>query len=191
MRTTEATRYARWSAGIAVLLVILVACVYGARDWQSRQARKRIPAAVPSTVEQRSAGFTFSKVVGDRTEFTVRASRATEFVEGGRSLLEDVWITAYGGAGERFDNLHTRACDYLTASESISCAGDVQIDLDRAGDRHGPAGQAQQAADSKLVQVATSHVSFDHKTGLATTDQPASFRFSQGEGQGIGFRYEA
>jgi lipopolysaccharide export system protein LptA len=189
MRTTEARRYARWSAGIAVLLVIVVACVYGARDWQSRQARKKIPAAVPSTVEQRSAGFTFSKVVGDRTEFTVRASRATEFVEGGRSLLEDVWITAYGGAGERFDNLHTRACDYLTASESISCAGDVQIDLDRASDRH--ASPEQQGADSRLVRVATSHVSFDHKTGLATTDRPASFRFSQGEGQGVGFRYEA
>jgi len=121
----------------------------------------------------------------------VRASRATEFVEGGRSLLEDVWITAYGGAGERFDNMHTRACDYLTASESISCAGAVQIDLDRAGDKHLPSAQTQQAADSKLVRVATSHVSFDHKTGLATTDQPASFRFSQGEGQGVGFRYEA
>lgn len=191
MRTTEASRYARWSAGIAILLVLLVACVYGARDWQARQARKKMPAAVPSTVEQRSAGFTFSKVVGDRTEFTVRASRATEFVEGGRSLLEDVWITAYGGAGERFDNLHTRACDYLTASENISCAGDVQIDLDRAGDQHAPPEQAQQDADSRLVRVATSHVSFDHKTGLATTDRPASFRFSQGEGQGVGFRYEA
>ena len=191
MRTTEATRYARWSAGIAVLLIVLVACVYGARDWQSRQARKRVPAAVPASVEQRSAGFTFSKVVGDRTEFTVRASRATEFVEGGRSLLEDVWITAYGGAGERFDNLHTRTCDYLTASESISCAGDVQIDLDRASDQHVPAGKAEQANSSRLVQVATSHVSFDHKTGLATTDRPASFHFSQGEGQGVGFRYEA
>ena len=191
MRTTEATRYARWSAGIAVLLVMLVACVYGARDWQSRQARKRVPAAVPSSVEQRSAGFTFSKVVGDRTEFTVRASRATEFVEGGRSLLEDVWITAYGGAGERFDNLHTRTCDYLTASESISCAGDVQIDLDRASDQRPQTGKAEQANGSRLVQVATSHVSFDHKTGLATTDRPASFHFSQGEGQGVGFRYEA
>src|SRR6266566_4377854 len=191
MRTTEAARYARWSAGIAVLLVVLVACVYGARDWQSRQARKKMPAAVPSSVEQRSAGFSFSKVVGDRTEFTVRASRATEFVEGGRSLLEDVWITAYGGAGERFDNLHTRTCDYLTELESISCAGDVQIDLDRSSDQHTPAGPAEQASGSRLVQVATSHVSFDHKTGLATTDRPASFRFSQGEGQGVGFRYEA
>jgi lipopolysaccharide export system protein LptA len=190
MRTTEAARYARWSAGIAALLVVIVACVYGARDWQSRQARKKVPAAVPATVEQRSAGFTFSKVVGDRTEFTVRASRATEFVDGGRSLLEDVWITAYGGAGERFDNLHTRSCDYLTASESISCAGDVQIDLDRPSNqrvRESP----KETKDSPHVEVATSHVSFDHKTGLAMTDRPASFRFSQGEGQGVGFRYEA
>jgi lipopolysaccharide export system protein LptA len=191
MRTTEAARYARWSAGVAVLLVIIVACVYGARDWQARQAQKRVPAAVPSSVEQRSAGFKFSKVVGNRTEFTVRASHATEFVEGGRSLLEDVWITAYGGAGERFDNLHTRTCDYLTASESISCAGDVQMDLDRASDEHAQDPGAQQAKGSKLVQVATSHVSFDHKTGLATTDRPAQFRFSQGEGHGVGFRYEA
>ena len=75
---------------------------------------------MPSSVEQRSAGFTFSKVVGDRTEFTVRASRATEFAEGGRSLLEDVWITAYGGAGERFDNLHTRTCDYLRPQKALA-----------------------------------------------------------------------
>jgi hypothetical protein len=191
MRTTEAARYARWSAGIAVLLILLVACVYGARDWQSRQARKKVPAAVPSSVEQRSAGFSFSKVVGNRTEFTVRASHATEFVEGGRSLLEDVWITAYGGAGERFDNLHTGTCDYLNASESISCAGEVQIDLDRASDQHAQVAGTRQADGSRLVRVATSHVSFNHKTGLATTDRPASFQFSQGEGEGVGFRYEA
>src|SRR6202790_375487 len=190
MRTTEAARYARWSAGIAVLLIVVVACVYGARDWQSRQARKKVPAAVPPSVEQRSAGFTFSKVVGDRTEFTVRASRATEFAEGGRSLLEDVWITAYGGAGERFDNLHTHTCDYLTASESLSCAGDVQIDLDRASAQQSQTGKPQQVNDSKLVRVATSHVLFDHKTGLAQTDSPANFQFSQGEGRGVGFRYE-
>ena len=46
MRTTEAARYARWSAGIAVLLIVVVACVYGARDWQSRQARKKVPAGL-------------------------------------------------------------------------------------------------------------------------------------------------
>ena len=189
MRTTQATRYARWSAGIAILLSLGVAYVYGTRYWQSRQARWKVPAAVPSSVEQRSAGFSFSKMVGNRTEFTVRASHATEFVEGGRSLLEDVWITAYGGAGERFDNLHTHTCDYMTASERISCAGDVQIELDRAAD-HAQAPNDPPQDDPRLVHVATSHVLFDHKSGLATTDRPVSFHFSQGEGQGVGFRYE-
>ena len=189
MRTTQATRYARWSAGIAILLSVGVAYVYGTRYWQSRQARWKVPAAVPSSVEQRSEGFSFSKMVGNRTEFTVRASKATEFVEGGRSLLEDVWITAYGGAGERFDNLHTHTCDYMTASERISCAGDVQIELDRAAD-HAQAPNDPQQNDPRLVHVATSHVLFDHKSGLATTDRPVSFHFSQGEGQGVGFRYE-
>ena len=144
---------------------------------------------MPSSVEQRSEGFSFSKMVGNRTEFTVRASQATEFVEGGRSLLEDVWITAYGGAGERFDNLHTHTCDYMTASERISCAGDVQIELDRAAD-HAQAPNEPPQDDPRLVHVATSHVLFDHKSGLATTDRPVSFHFSQGEGQGVGFRYE-
>ncbi|HZP34586.1 MAG TPA: LPS export ABC transporter periplasmic protein LptC [Candidatus Acidoferrales bacterium] len=190
MRTTEAACYARWSAGTAALLVIVVACVYGARNWQSHEARKKVPAAVPATVEQRSAGFTFSKVIGDRTEFTVRASRATQYAEGGHSLLEDVWITAYGGAGERFDNLHTRTCDYLTTTESTNCAGDVQIELDSASDHQAQTDKQVQASDPRLVHVATSHVSFDHKTGLATTDQPVNFQFSQGEGRGTGFRYE-
>ena len=189
MHTTQAARYARWSAGIAILLSLVVAYVYGTRYWDSRQAQRKVPAAVPSSVEQRSDGFSFSKMVGNRTEFTVRALHATEFVEGGRSLLEDVWITAYGGAGERFDNLHTHTCDYLTASERISCAGDVQIDLDRAAD-HAKPPNGVPANDPRLVRVATSHVLFDHKTGLATTDRPVSFRFSQGEGQGVGFRYE-
>lgn len=189
MRTTQAKRYARWSAGIAILLSLVVAYVYGTRYWQSLQARGKVPAAVPSSVEQRSDGFSFSKMVGNRTEFTVRALHATEFVEGGRSLLEDVWITAYGGAGERFDNLHTHTCDYLTASEKISCSGDVQIELDRAAD-HAREQSAPPKDDPRLVHVATSHVFFDHKSGLATTDRPVSFRFSQGEGQGVGFRYE-
>ena len=45
--------------------------------------------------------FTFSKVDGNNTRFIVRASNATEFKEGGRTLLEDVWITTFGGSGER------------------------------------------------------------------------------------------
>src|SRR5712692_11258406 len=96
MRTSQAARYARHAAFAAVLLAGIVAGVYSFRAWQARLAERKAPPAVPSTVQQRSAGFSFSKVDQGRTLFTVRASRATEFKEGSRNLLEDVWITIYG-----------------------------------------------------------------------------------------------
>src|ERR1700729_890326 len=96
MRTSQAARYARWSAAVALLLAAVVSGVYARRAWQAHLAQRAIRPSVPSSVQQLTAGFSLSKVAGDRTEYTVRASHATEFTEGGRSVLEDVWVTSYG-----------------------------------------------------------------------------------------------
>ena len=135
MRNSEAQRYARWSAAVAILLAVVVAGVYLRRVWQVKQAEKKAPPAVPATVEQRSAEFSFSKVEGQRTIYTVRASRATEFKEGSRNLLEDVSVTVYGQKGDRNDTLRTRACDFISSNGKISCAGEVQINLQARGAR--------------------------------------------------------
>ena len=129
MRTSQAARYARWSAAVALLLATVVSGVYARRAWQAHLAQLTMRPSVPSVVQQQTAGFSLSKVTGDRTEFTVRASHATEFTEGGRSVLQDVWFTAYGQDGQRFDNLHTRSCDYIEPQATSICGGDVQIDL--------------------------------------------------------------
>src|ERR1700756_3671509 len=110
MRNTQAARLARWSAVLAVVLAAFVAGVYIRRSFQSYQLRKAIPSSVPSAIQQQSAEFSFSQEIGDHSEFTLRASHATEFIEGGRILLEDVWVTFYGKDGARADNLHTRTC---------------------------------------------------------------------------------
>src|SRR6266849_4783217 len=112
MRTSQAARYARWAAVAAMLLTMTVAGVYARRAWQAAQVKKKAPPAVPPTVQQRSAEFSFSKVEEDRKLFTVRAARATEFKEESKNLLEDVWITIYGREGKRFDNIHTGECLY-------------------------------------------------------------------------------
>jgi len=109
MRNSEARRYARWSAGAAILLAVFVAGEYLRGVWVAKQAAKKAPPAVPAAVEQRSNEFSFSKVEGQRTIYTVRASHTTEFKEGSRNLLEDVSITVYGKKGERNDTLRTRA----------------------------------------------------------------------------------
>ena len=139
MRTSQAARYARWAAVAAMLLTMTVAGVYARRAWQAAQVKKKAPPAVPPTVQQRSAEFSFSKVEKDRTLFTVRASRATEFKEGSRNLLEDVWIIIYGRTGERLDNIHTSACEYTSNPERILCAGEVHMDLESAEDEIGRA----------------------------------------------------
>ena len=182
MRTSEAARYARWAATAAVLLVVTVAGVYAYRSWQAARARQQAPAAVPATVQQRSAEFSFSKVEGERTLFTVRASQTTEFKEGSKAVLEDVWITIYGRTGRRFDNIHTRACEYDPGSGRITCAGEVQIDLESAE-------EAKQQPGQRVINIRTSSITFDRETGLARTEQPVEFRFPYGFGRGVGVTY--
>ena len=120
MRNQKAQRLARWSAAVAILMAASVAGVYLHRAYLARRERASAPPAVPATIEERSAGFSFSKVEGDRTIYTVRAANTTQFKDGNRNLLEDVWITSYGQQGERNDTLRTKSCDYISASSSSS-----------------------------------------------------------------------
>jgi LPS export ABC transporter protein LptC len=181
MRNSEARRYARWSAGVAILLATVVAGVYLHGVWVAKQAEKKAPPAVPATVEQRSNEFSFSKVEGQRTIYTVRASRTTEFKEGSRNLLEDVSITVYGKKGQRNDTLRTRACDFISTTGKIGCAGEVRISLQAGG----------APGNSNAIQVVTSGVSFDRETGLARTDKPVTFRWPAGEGSAVGVQYNS
>jgi LPS export ABC transporter protein LptC len=182
MRNSEARRYARWSLAAAGLLAAVVAGVYARNIWLARQAEKKAPPAVPPTIEQRSNEFSYSKVDGQRTIYTVRASRTTEFKEGSRNLLEDVDIVVYGKKGDRNDTLRTKACDFISNTGKISCAREVQISLQAAG-------RAQASANS--IQVTTSAVTFDRDSGVARTDKPVTFHWPSGEGRAVGVSYDS
>jgi lipopolysaccharide export system protein LptA len=181
----QAARYARWAAAAAIVLVLIVAAAYFHRAWRAAQEQRKVPPAVPSTVQQRSAEFAFSKVEKDRTLFTVRASRATEYKKKNRSLLEDVWITIYGRTGERNDNIHTRECSYEQAAGRIVCQGEVQLDLQAAVE----AGAGKAA--NPMIHFDTRDVSFDRNTGVAATREPVRFSFSGGEGRATGLTYRS
>lgn len=180
MRNSEAQRYARWSLAAAGLLALAVAGVYLRNSYLARQEAKKAPPAVPPTVEQRSNEFSFSKVEGQRTIYTIKASQATEFKEGNRDLLEDVDIVVYGKKGDRNDSLRTRACDFISNTGKVSCAGEVRINLQAAG---------APSASANAVQVATSAVTFDRDSGVARTDKAVTFHWPGGEGRAVGLSY--
>ncbi|HEV2522208.1 MAG TPA: LPS export ABC transporter periplasmic protein LptC [Candidatus Acidoferrales bacterium] len=182
MRNSEAQRYARWSLAAAGLLATVVAGVYARNIWLARQAEKKAPPAVPPTIEQLSNEFSFSKVEGQRTIYTVKASRATEFKEGSRNLLEDVAITVYGKKGDRDDTLQTKACDFISDTGKITCAGDVQINLQAAAAQH---------VSGNAIQAKTSAVTFDRDSGEARTEKPVVFKWPAGEGSSVGLNYDS
>src|SRR5579872_3036563 len=181
MRNSEARRYARWAAGVAMLLALAVAGVYLRGVWIAKQAEKKAPPAVPAAIEQRSNEFSYSKVEGQRTIYTVRASRTTAFKEGSRNLLEDVSITVYGKKGERNDTLRTRACDFISSTGKIGCEGEVQISLQAQG----------AAANANAIQVVTSGISFDRDSSLVRTEKPVKFLWPAGKGSAVGVQYDS
>jgi lipopolysaccharide export system protein LptA len=184
LRNQEAARYARWAAMSAGLIALIVVGVYVRRAVREARARRSAPPSVPSTVQQKSAAFSFSKVEQDRTLFTVRASQATQFKDQNRSLLEDVWVTIYGREGNRNDNIHTRECSYEPKTGNIRCEGEVQIDLQGASPAPGK-------PPEKSLEVKTRNLTFNRETGVASTTDSVDFHFPNGQGHGVGLTYES
>jgi lipopolysaccharide export system protein LptA len=184
VRNQEAARYARWAAATAAAIALVVAGVYAKRAIQAARARHSAPASVPATVQQQSAEFKFTKMEQDRAVFTIRASTATRFKDEDRSLLKDVWITIYGRAGDRNDNIHTRECNYEPKSGDVHCAGNVEIDIQGANPASG------KPADKQL-QVTTSNLSFNRDTGEASTPEKVEFQSPQGHGSAMGVSYSS
>src|SRR6267378_5368047 len=190
MKRSEAARYARWSAGAALLLASLTAGIYLQHKWAEHREKRNAPAPAPKDVTRLSSGLTFSKMDGDRKIFTVEASKATDFKDKDVSLLEDVKITVFGKTGARHDVIHTKSCQYEKMNGSIACSGEVQIDLESAADAERAAGSPTAAAGQK-VHVETREVTFNRASGTAHSEQLVKFSFPNGTGEAAGVEYDS
>ena len=190
MLRSEAARYARWSAAVALLLAAVTTAVYLERHWKTYLDQKKAPPAAPVDVERQSNGINFKKVEQNQTVFEVQASKSTEFKGQDASLLEDVKITIFGKTGERHDVIHTQSCRYGKEDGGITCTGDVQIDLMSAADaqrvERDPA-----AVESLTTRVETRGVTFNRASGVAQTDQQVTLVFPNGNGDAVGMEYES
>jgi len=178
VKNREAARYARWSAGIAAAIFLVVLGVY-LRQREIRGGRTKNVPEVPRSVAQQSAGFTFSKVVGAQKLFTVHASQATEYRAGNRSLLENVSIKIYGAHGHRDDSVRAGECSYEPETGSIRCRGVVQIELRDATARRGEG-----------MQLETSDILFERDSGKVSSEKPVVLRFARGSGTADGILYD-
>lgn len=187
MRNQDAARYARWAAIVAVVIALVVAGAYIRRAERQARARRAEPPVIPKAVEQQSSLFSLRSGEKGRTIFEIQASRATRYKAGERAVLQNVVITIHGYKVDRNDTIETQECGYDPGSGAVSCAGPVRIDL-----RPAVAGnRAQSGAATKAIEIETSDLSFNSKTGDAFTPAAVQFSFPQGTGHGTGITYSS
>jgi lipopolysaccharide export system protein LptA len=191
MRRSEAARYARWSAAVALLLAGITTVVYLKRDWVRHIERTKAPPPTPVDVTRQSSGITFKKFdEQNRAIFEVTASKSTDFKGQDASLLEEVKITIFGKAGDRHDVIHTHSCQYAQKDGSVICGGDVRFDLMSAADAK-LVTQNPALAETRATHVETRGVTFNRSTGTAQTDERVTFAFPNGSGDAIGLEYKS
>jgi lipopolysaccharide export system protein LptA len=189
--TTGVSRLRRWFALGAVLMVAIVAGMYFYAQWRLRQFVHAIPAKLGLEIQQTAEGFSISKSEQGRTQFTVSASKAVQFKEGGRAELHNVKIVVFGKDASRFDRISGDDFEYDPASGDVSAKGRVLIDLQAnpEGPHHSDQSAPEQAKEP--LHLETDGLVFNKNTGNASATGKVEFQTPQAYGSAVGIQYVA
>jgi lipopolysaccharide export system protein LptA len=188
---SSVSRLRRWFALGAVLMIALVAGMYFYAQWRLRQFVHTIPAKLGIEIQQTAEGFSISKSEAGRTQFTVSASKAVQFKQGGRAELHNVKIVVYGKDASRFDRITGDDFEYDPASGEVSAKGRVLIDLEAnpEGMRHSDQSPPDQAREP--LHLETDGLVFNKNTGDASASGKVEFETPQASGSAVGIQYVA
>jgi lipopolysaccharide export system protein LptA len=189
------------------LVVIALVAFLGAARWKSHFILREIPKRLGANIERQADGFVYTQAHGGRTLFKIKASKVTQLKQGGRSLLQDVQIELYGEEGDRVDRISGHEFEWDDKNKTATAAGPVEITLmrpdeglamapnvtpgRRIADKAGVLAGVAQRASRGEIHVQTSGLTFDQKSGVATTAQRVEFAITQGNGSSMGAMFDS
>jgi lipopolysaccharide export system protein LptA len=189
--SVRVSRLRVWFALGAVLMVATVAGMYFYAQYSLRKMVLAVPAKLGVEIQQTAEGFSISKSTDGRTQFTVSASKAVQFKEGGRSDLHNVKIVIYGKDASRFDRITGDEFEYDPGSGNVKGKGRVLIDLQTnpEGIRHPD--QSPPAQIKTPLHLETDDLVFNKNTGDASATGKVIFQTPQASGSAVGMQYVA
>jgi len=172
-------------------MVATVGGMYFYARWSLRKAVHDVPAKLGLDIQQTAEGFSISKSEQGRTQFTVSASKAVQFKQGGRAELHNVKIIIYGKDAGRFDQIAGDDFEYDPASGNVSAKGRVLIDLEAnpEGMRHSD--QSLPERTKEPIHLETNGLVFNKNTGDASATGKVVFETPQASGSAVGIQYVA
>lgn len=163
---------------------------------RSHTTLTRIPGKIPENIARSGTGFTYSQSEGGKTLFTIHAANFQQYkepgrAEGGKAELHDVSIIVYGREDNRSDQIYGSDFVYDPDSGDVTANGEVHIDL--AADATVSASSTQEpgTGNKNLIQVKTSGLTFNRKSGIAQTREKIEFRIPGASGSAVGAHYDS
>jgi len=205
--TIERMRTLVLAAGVLLLVALAVFLVVG--RWKKPLNLKDMPKRLGINIVQEANGVTYSQAMGAHSQFKIHASNVVELKQGNHLLLHDVKIELYGEDGSRVDRIEGKEFEYDQESGLARATGPVELTLMRpsiapaiapkatpehvvSGKSKGnPLTSAAALAAAGQIHVKTSGLTFDQKSGIASTSQRVDFSMAKGSGNSMGASFDS
>ncbi|MDP8981817.1 MAG: LPS export ABC transporter periplasmic protein LptC [Acidobacteriota bacterium] len=167
-----------------ILLAILFILVGVGTTWYARFKAQATsaparPKSLPPGISASAQGWSYTKMAKDKPVVSVFAKEFEE-VEG-KYRLKGIELHLFQKGGPEYDLVKSASAEFDIKQGILYSDGDVEITM---GVR------PNEPPSGRLMQIRSSGVHFETKTGKATTDRLASFQFDRGEGHALGGAYD-
>lgn len=200
-----------------VLLVAALAIFLARGRLRNPLNLSELPKKLGVDITADASGFTLDHSFGGHSRYRIHAAKAVQYKDN-RAILHDVKIELYGDDGNRVDRIEGAEFEYDQKEGTAQAAGQVEITLMRPGEKPAVAGDARQEkgkqadaakksaekgkgatplanaaaiAERGEIHVKTSGLTFDTKSGVATTAEHVDFSTIQGSGSSMGANYDS
>lgn len=177
----------RWTRPLLLvaILVILggVGATFYARLKEQNAGPHAKPKALPAGTLSSAERWCYTETVESKPSVTVCAKDMQEVDK--KFHLNGVELHIFHKGATQFDKVLSDKAEFDVSKGILYSDGDVEITMGV------PADEEEDAEPSgRLMRINSSGVTFESKTGKATTDRATSFRFDRGDGSAVGADYD-
>jgi len=202
--TIERLRTLVLAAGVLLIAALVVFLARG--KLKNPLNLKELPQRLGVGITADASGFTLDHSFGGHSRYRIRASNAVQYKDN-HAILKDVKIELFGEDGSRVDRIEGAEFEYDQKNGTAQARGPVEITLMRPGvapaiapkasaakaekGKPTPIASVAETAQRGEIHVKTSGLTFDTRSGVATTGEHVDFSMVQGSGSSVGASYDS
>lgn len=196
--TIERIRLAVVVAGGLLIAALVVFLTIG--RWKAPFDKKDLPKKLGLDIRQEANGFTYAEARAGKATFKISAARFQQ-LKNDHVKLNGVKIEMFDAKGTSSDRIEGDEFEYDQKAGLARAEGPVEITLvkpesalqaaPRQPGTAPPVLATQLASQAGVIHVKTSGLTFDQKSGVATTSKDVMFSTAKFAGRAVGAAYDS